>query len=110
VTHASPKLGIRLSAEAKKSFDLKFVTMETGGQIWVPRASVLRSLEEVNLYRFRDEYFKTIDFQVIRSEGDRLLVTSKDLKPGDSVLSQGVNFVRTAELDAFAGESHGHSH
>lgn len=110
VTHADEKLGIRLSPEAQKSFDLRFVTVAEQSQIWLPKSAVLRSLEEVNLYRLRDQYLKTIDFQIVSSEENRILVTSKDLKAGDSILVQGVNFVRTAELDAFAGESAGHSH
>lgn len=110
ITEANEKTGIKLSPEAVKNFDLKTIALKGNGPWTLAWAAKLEALEEVNLYRKRDGAFKRIDFTITKKTGDQMTITSKDLKAGDEVVTNGVGFLRIAELAAFGGAPEGHSH
>jgi len=107
---ASKEKGISLSEAALKNFDIKTQTLLGPGPWTLPASAKVSALEEVNLYRLRDGHFKRIDFKELKKSTDTISVSSSDLKPGDSIVVNGVGFLRIAELAAFGGAAHGHSH
>ncbi len=110
VTAADEHDGIKLSANAIKNFDLKSLTL-TGNFPWeIPVAALLTAGEEVNVYRFRDGFYKRIDFALLSKNANSMKISFKELTKGDAVVISGVGFLRTAELTAFCGASEGHSH
>jgi hypothetical protein len=102
--------GIQLSAEAIKNFDLKSLVLTSSGPWDIPNSAVLNSLEEVNVYRLRNGFYKRIDFKLISKAGTSIKIRSDDLIKGDAIVIQGVGFLRTAEITASGGAPEGHSH
>lgn len=110
ITELSARDGFKLSAEALKNFGLRYSRLNGGGPWVVPKSAVVHSVEETNLFRRRDGFFKRVDFRAEKSAGDRLTVDSGDLREGDEVVVMGLGFLRIAELAATGGIAHGHSH
>lgn len=110
ITEFNERQGFKLSAEALKNFDLKFTKLRGDGPWVLPKSAVVHSGEETNLFRKRNDFFKRIDFQMIKNSGNELTVDSDDLREGDEVVIAGLGFLRIAELAATGGVAHGHSH
>ena len=110
IVEASEDRGIKLSPEALKNFELK-MTKLSGSSPWkLPLSARLLAGEEVNLYRHRDGFFKRIDFTAVASTSSEVTVRSSELNSGDEIVIGGIGFLRIAELAAFGGVAHGHSH
>lgn len=110
VLAANERDGLRLGAEAAKNFAIVAKELAGPGPWRVPRAAVLSALEETNLYRLRDSFYKRIDFTELSREGSEILVKSEALRPGDAIVVSGVGFLRLAELNALGAEPAGHAH
>lgn len=110
IVEANDKNGFKLSPEAFKNFELKFTKISGKGPWSVPATAIVLAGEEVNIFRRRDGFFKRIDFQAVRKSPVEIALTSKDLAPGDEIVVSGLGFLRIAELAAFGGVAHGHSH
>lgn len=110
ILEANEEKGFSLSAEAKKNFEITSVALKGQGPWTIPSSARLLAAEEVNIFRVRDGFFKRVDFSARPTSFDQLSVTSPDLKPGDEIVVTGVGFLRIAELAAFGGVAHGHSH
>lgn len=103
-------LGFKLSPEAEKNFKIQKTKVTSAGTIEVSKEAILTAVSEVNIFRYRDGYYKRIDFVTISQLNNKVLVKSKDLKPNDEVVVRGLGFLRIAELAAFGGAPEGHSH
>ena len=110
VLEASEEKGIKLSPEALKNFEIKTLKISGSGPWVVPASARMVSLEEVNLYRLKDGFFKRIDFSLVENKNGGLKVRSKDLAEGDEIVINGVGFLRIAEIAAFGGAPEGHAH
>lgn len=110
ILEANEKRGFKLSPEAMKNFELKFMKLTGDGPWTLPKSVLVHSGEKVNLFRLRSGYFKRIDFQTLRKSGSELTVDSDDMREGDDIVLVGLGFLRIAELAAFGGVAHGHSH
>lgn len=110
ITEFSERNGFKLSPEALKNFDLKFIKLNDDGPWSLPKSALVHSGEETNLFRKRNDFFKRIDFQTIKNSGTQLTIDSDDLREGDEVVNIGLGFLRIAELAATGGVAHGHSH
>lgn len=110
ILEASPEDGIKLSPEALKNFALKTVPLKGLGPWTIGSSARLESLEEVNLYRKRNDFYRRIDFTILKRLPGQMTITSKELKAGDEVVIDGVGFLRLAELAAFGGAPESHSH
>ncbi len=109
VTSMDEENGFTLSEEARKKFSIE-TEMITGDSPWkLPESALLITGEEKNIYRYRNGSFKRIDIQIFEKNGSQVYLNSPELKSGDSVVVNGVGFIRTAELDVTSGES-GHHH
>lgn len=106
ILEASEKKGIKLSPEALKNFEIKTLKLTGDGPWSIPKSAILYSGEEINLFRLRDGFFKRIDFQTLNNGQ----VDSDDMRENDEIVISGLGFLRTAELAAFGGVEHGHSH
>lgn len=109
VLEASEANGFKLSPEAIKNFELKYVLVEKAS-IKLPTEAILHAKEEKNIYRLRDGFIKRVDFKVISKSRAEYIIESKELKSGDQILIKGLGFVRMAEIAAFGGAPEGHSH
>ncbi|MBC7456901.1 MAG: hypothetical protein H7235_01390 [Bdellovibrionaceae bacterium] len=105
IVAASEDDGIKLSPQAEKNFEIQKVT----GNI-IAKSALVKVGEEVNIYRYRDGFYKRIDFQIVKKVGDQIHIKSHDLKPSDQIVVQGMGFIRVAEIAAFGGAVSGHSH
>ncbi len=105
ILEASERKGIKISPEALKNFEIKTIKLKGDGPWSIPKSAILYSGEEINLFRLRDGFFKRIDFQKTHN-----LVDSDDMRENDEIVISGLGFLRTAELAAFGGAEHGHSH
>ena len=110
ITEFSERNGFKLSPEALKNFDLKFIKLNGDGPWNLPKSALVHSGEETNLFRKRNDFFKRIDFETIKNSGTQLTIDSDDLREGDEVIIIGLGFLRIAELAATGGVAHGHSH
>lgn len=109
VTEASEKKGIKLSPEAIKNFGLK-AQKASAGNFSLPKAAIVMTGEEKNIYRLRSGFYKRIDFDLVQKNGDQWTIKSKNLQAGDEVVVEGVGFLRIAEVAAFDKSEAGHSH
>lgn len=110
IVSADEEIGFKISAEAEKNFEIRRIKIAVLDQIKVPKAAIVTAGEETNIYRFRNGFYKRIDFNVVKKNGENLLVISKDLKQSDEVVVHGTGLLRIAELAAFGGAPQGHSH
>jgi hypothetical protein len=107
---ANDQQGIQLSPEAIRNFEIKTKKLSSAGPWTIPLSSRFQSAEEINLYRLRNGFFKRIDFIQIKRDSNLITVNSKDLKMGDEIVTNGIGFLRIAEVAAFGGAPQGHSH
>ncbi len=110
ITAFSKDDGFKISNEAEVTFELKYTSYANKGPIEVPKSAVFFGLEEQNLYRQRNGFFKRIDFKEVNKSGNNIKVVSDDLKPGDRIVITGIGFLRIVEISASGGLGEGHHH
>nr|BDT28544.1 hypothetical protein BHI3_20100 [Bacteriovorax sp. HI3] len=101
--------GFKLNEKSTKKFGIHTVTLKAG-IVEVPREAIFKGLNEVNVYRLREGFYKRIDFKTLENKKDVLKISSSELKSGDQIVIQGVGFLRIAEIAASGGISDSHSH
>lgn len=111
ITEYNEQEGFKLSPEAQKNFSLKFVELTQKGPWLIPGSAILYAGEEINIYRVRDGFYKRIDFVTVskQSKGSQV-IKSTDLRAGDQIVTEGIGFLRAAEIVATGGAPEGHSH
>lgn len=102
-------LGFRLSPEAIKTFELKFQPLDKG-TLEVPANGLVEVKSDRFVYRVRDGWIRRVPIKLIRKNSRSVVLQVSDAQPGDQVIVGGTGFVRTAEMVAEEGVSHGHSH
>ncbi|OYZ23515.1 MAG: hypothetical protein B7Y39_04205 [Bdellovibrio sp. 28-41-41] len=107
---ASEAEGIKLGPDAEKNFEIKKIKISGANTYDVPKEAVVTAGIEVNLYRYREGFYKRIDFDQVGKSGGKITIRSKDLKSGDEIAITGLGFLRIAEIAAFGGAPEGHSH
>jgi hypothetical protein len=65
---------------------------------------------EINIYRYRDGFYKRIDFVKLSTNEGYVKISSKGLVKGDFIVTRGLGFILVAEIAAFGGAPEGHSH
>lgn len=101
--------GFRLSPEAIKTFELKFQPLEKE-TLEVPVNGLVEIKNNQFAYRVRDGWIRKVAVKVLRKNSRSVVMQVSDIKPGDQMIIGGTGFVRTAEMVAEEGVSHGHSH
>ncbi len=107
---ASEEQGIKLSPEAEKNFEIAKLKIATQANFEIPKTAIVTAGIEVNLYRYREGFYKRIDFELVSRTATGVVVHSKELKIGDEIAVTGLGFLRIAEIAAFGGAPEGHSH
>lgn len=110
ILEADRSKGFKLSPEALKNFEIKTIKLTGDGPWAISVKAIVHSGEEINLYRLRGGFFKSIDFQTIKKSDPTFVVDSDDMREGDEIVVSGLGFLKIAELSAFGGIAHGHSH
>ncbi|MCK6597759.1 MAG: hypothetical protein L6Q37_05295 [Bdellovibrionaceae bacterium] len=110
ILEANENQGIRLAPQVEINFEIKKIKWNGKAPLEVPKSAIVTSGMEVNVYRFREGFYKRIDFKEIKKEKNNITISSVDLSAGDDVVTQGTGFLRIAEIAAFGGAPEGHSH
>ena len=105
IVEAKEELGIKLSPEAAKNFEIKTLKLAGTSPWTVPQIARVTAGEESSFYRLRDGFFKRISFETIQKNNSSLRIRSDFLKPGDEIVIQGTGFLRISELAAFGEAS-----
>ena len=71
--------GIRLGPEAEKNFEITRVKVTSPTNFELRKSAIVIAGTEVNLYRFRNGFYKRIDFDLLSKKADKIFVRSKDL-------------------------------
>ncbi len=109
VVEYDERKGLKLSPEAEKTFEVATHEL-TGASPWaIPSSGVLSAGEEKSVYRVVNGFIKRVKIAVIKKDKRQAFISSVTLKAGDKIVTHGINFIRTAELDLTSGET-GHSH
>ena len=103
VLEASEKTGLRLSDKAIRSFALTFKEV-TSAEVSVPISALVRFQDFVAVYRKRDGWFRMVEIEPV-IQGGLARFSSKDLVPGDQVVSANGGLIRVVELDVFGPEA-----
>lgn len=104
VTAASEKEGLRLSEKAVKSLDLNFVTVAQSSALTIPATSLVRFQDFTAIYRERSGWFKMVEIEPV-IQGTSVHFTSKDILPGDRIVTKNAGFIRVIDLDVFGPEA-----
>jgi hypothetical protein len=110
ITEASEENGIKLSPEAEKNFEIEKIAVNKDGKVSIHTNSIVTAGVEINVFRYRNGFYRRIDFIKISQTNYQITITSKDLTAGDFIVTQGLGFLRVAEIAAFGGAPEGHSH
>ena len=108
ILEASETDGIKLSGEAEKNFGIDRIKVSSSEVIELPRSAIVRAVAEVNVFRYRNGFYKRIDFLLLNRSEDKIRISSKELKTGDEIVTRGLGFLRVAEIAAFGGAPEGH--
>lgn len=101
--------GFKLTDKAQKKFGLQYSSVKNSS-LEIPKEAIFRGLNEVNLYRLREGFYKRVDFKILEEKKDSVTISSSDLKAGDQIVTSGLGFLRIAEIAASGGISDSHSH
>lgn len=110
IVEANKAKGFKLSPEAEKNFNVNKVKISNAQNAEIPKAALVTSAMEINLYRLRDGFYKRIDFKVKVTNTNSLIISSDELVKNDEIAISGLGFLRISELAAFDGAPSGHSH
>lgn len=107
--------GFKLSPEAERNFEIKRIKIAHSSQVEITKDMIVTAGVEENIYRFRDGFYKRIDFAIIKriqnkAASEKIIIRSKDLKDGDEIVTAGLGFLRVTEIAAYGGAPEGHSH
>lgn len=105
IIEAKEDLGMKLSPEAQKNFEIKTLKLTGTGPWTVPQIARVTAGEESSLYRMRDGFYKRISFETVQKINSSLRIRSDSLKSGDEIVIQGTGFLRISELAAFGEAS-----
>lgn len=110
ILEANEENGIKLSPEAEKNFEIEKTAVKSSQPITISKKTLVTSGVEVNVYRYRDGFYKRIDFLQISKNENTVTISSKDLIHGDFIVTKGLGYILIAEIAAFGGAPEGHSH
>lgn len=110
ILQADKDKGFKLSPEAEANFKVEKIKVQSSDGIEIPRKALVTSTIEINVYRYRDGFYKRIDFDTISKNTTSLKIKSKDIKQGDEIATTGLGFLRVTEIAAFDGAPEGHAH
>ncbi len=112
VIKADEDEGFVLHPSAAENFAIKIMPLKIGPNWTVPRQALVYSGLEIQVFRQRDGYWKTVDVKIVRKTAANVDISSSELKAGDQLAIDGIGFLKIIEQSVFgpASEGHGHGH
>lgn len=104
VVEATEKDGLKLSDKALKNLDLEFITASSASTLAVPATALVHFQDFTAIYRERAGWFKMVEIEPIL-RGPTAHFTSKDISPGDRIVTRNSGFIRVIDLDVFGPEA-----
>ena len=105
VLEASKEKGLKLSAEAIKTINLKLEPVHSGGPIEVPTKSVIFFQDFTGVYRVRDGWFKLIEVELGTQDVSKVSFSSKEFNNGDQIVIEGSPYLRATDMDIWGPQS-----
>jgi hypothetical protein len=106
---AKSEEGMKISPEAFLNFGVKTIPFSEFKNS-IPMTALIEIKDGKYLYRMRDGWIKRVPIKILQKNKDMIVVEASPLQTKDEVITQGVGFLRAAELVAEQGDSQGHSH
>lgn len=103
ITDANEKDGFKLSKEAKEKFQIMSQKYTGEKSVTVARTGIFFGLQENNLFRIRNGFYKRVDFNVIAKTPSQWTISSSELQLGDEIVTNGVGYLRIVEIQAGGG-------
>ncbi len=110
VVKASENLGFMLKDKVERNFSIEKQKLPSQGPFVIPATALLLSGMEKKVFRYRNNYWKAVDVEIIRKSASQSTVKSKELAPGDSIAVTGVGFLKIIEQSVFGPAIEGHVH
>ncbi len=104
VLETSKEYGFRLSEIAVKTIGVNSIQVPEGSSVKIPESALVYSLDQIGVYRLRNQWFKFVNVKVL-NQADESLISSKELvSHTDQIVINGSGLLRAAEMEAFGGE------
>lgn len=104
VIEATEKDGLKLSEKALKNLDLEYITTSNVSTLAVPVAALVHFQDFSSVYRVRSGWFKMVEIEPV-IQGSTAHFSSKDILPGDRIVTKNSGFIRVIDLDVFGPEA-----
>lgn len=104
VIEASEKEGLKLSEKALKNLELEFIKVSDKSSVVVPVSSLVHFQDFAAVYRERAGWFKMVEIEPIIHRSSAHF-TSKDILPGDRIVTKNPGLIRVIDLDVFGPEA-----
>lgn len=104
VIEASEKEGLKLSEKALKNLELEFLKVSDKSTVVVPVSSLVHFQDFSAVYRERAGWFKMVEIEPA-IHGSSAHFTSKDILPGDRIVTKNSGLIRVIDLDVFGPEA-----
>lgn len=104
VIEASEKEGLKLSEKALKNLELEFLNISDRSTVVVPASSLVHFQDFAAIYRVRGGWFKMVEIEPVM-HGSSAHFASKDILPGDQIVTKNPGLIRVIDLDVFGPEA-----
>lgn len=104
VIESSEKEGLKLSQKAAKNLELEFMTANQS-TLRVPISSLVRFQDFSAIYRERAGWFKMVEIEPVAIGMSAIQFVSKDILPGDRIVTKNAGLLRVIDLDVFGPEA-----
>jgi hypothetical protein len=101
VVAADPKSGFVLQKSAEQNFAIKITVLDAGPLWLVPRAALVYSGLETQIFRRRGDHWRSVDVEVVRKRAELVEIRSQDLRRGDAIAVKGGGFLKIIEQSVF---------
>jgi len=110
VIHADEHDGFVLRPSAEQNFAIKKTALKAGPNWTIPRHALIYSGLETQVFRQRENHWKSVDVEINRKTGKNVEIRSKDLQAGDQLAVDGIGFLKIIEQSVFGPVADGHGH
>ncbi len=110
VTAADEDKGFVVKEQVETNFSIKKHKIKASTTISVPKAALLFSGLERQVFRNRETYWKAVDVKILKQSKEVFEISSTELQAGDSIAISGVGFLKIIEQSVFGPVIEGHVH
>ncbi len=110
VTTADEDKGFVIKEQVEQNFSIKKQKIKGPTTVLVPKAALLFSGVEKQVFRNRDTYWKAVDVKILKQSKDMFEISSSELQAGDSIAISGIGFLKIIGQSVFGPVIEGHVH